>query len=262
MKYWIVPSNDNVFQIQGALQAQGGLVDWRMSNNFAVGDKVFVYIAKPEHRIRYQMDVVAVGLKGESVLDQERFWVDKDTYFAGMEGSVHARFMLVMEYMDDRFSLFHLRQHGLRGNLQSARECKEGELLDYLAGPNPVADAAVYGVDYPPSGEKLFEGALIKVMANKYERNQKARKECIVKKGCKCSVCGFDFGKMYGEFARGFIHVHHLVPISSVGEKYELDVERDMVPVCPNCHCMLHRKNPPYSIEELKGMITTAKLAP
>ena len=49
--------------------------------------------------------------------------------------------------------------------------------------------------------------------------------------------------------------MHHLTPISSVGKEYELNVDTDLVPVCPNCHYMLHRKDPPYTVEELKGII-------
>ena len=64
-----------------------------------------------------------------------------------------------------------------------------------------------------------------------------------------------DFEATYGEIGKGFIRVHHLVPISSIGKEYELNVERDLAPVCPNCHYMLHRKNPPYTIEELKEIL-------
>ena len=113
----------------------------------------------------------------------------------------------------------------------------------------------VYDVDYPEDDEKLYEGALITVKANKYERNQKARKECVAKKGYQCMVCGRDFEATYGEIGRNFIHVHHLTPISSVGKEYELNVDTDLVPVCPNCHYMLQRKDPPYTVEELKGII-------
>ena len=49
--------------------------------------------------------------------------------------------------------------------------------------------------------------------------------------------------------------MHHLTPISTIGKEYELNVDTDLVPVCPNCHYMLHRKNPPYTIEELKEII-------
>lgn len=68
-----------------------------------------------------------------------------------------------------------------------------------------------------------------------------------------------DFEAAYGEVGKGFIHVHHVVPISSIGKEYELDVEKDLVPVCPNCHYMLHRKDPPYTVEEMKKMRQTIK---
>jgi 5-methylcytosine-specific restriction protein A len=113
----------------------------------------------------------------------------------------------------------------------------------------------VYDVDYPEDDEKLYEGALMTVKANKYERNQKARRECVAKKGYRCLVCGKDFEEQYGNIGKGFIHVHHLTPISSIGKEYQLNVDTDLAPVCPNCHYMLHRKDPPYTIKELQGML-------
>ena len=118
----------------------------------------------------------------------------------------------------------------------------------------------MYDVDYPEDDEKLYEGALMKVNVNKYERNQKARRECVAKKGYRCQVCGRDFEATYGEIGKGFIHVHHLTPISSIGKEYKLNVDTDLAPVCPNCHYMLHRKNPPYTIEELKEIIAKQHL--
>lgn len=101
------------------------------------------------------------------------------------------------------------------------------------------------------------EGLRRSVCVNKYERSFSARKKCIEMKGCICYVCGFDFRKKYGAFGEGFIHIHHIVPISSIGECYTVNYERDLVPVCPNCHAMLHKgKNKTVlSIEELKKII-------
>ena len=75
------------------------------------------------------------------------------------------------------------------------------------------------------------------------------------KKGYQCLVCGRNFEATYGEIGKGFIHVHHLTPIYSIGKEYELNVDTDLAPVCPNCHYMLHRKDPPYTIEELKEIL-------
>ena len=65
----------------------------------------------------------------------------------------------------------------------------------------------------------------------------------------------FDFEKVYGEVGKEFIHVHHLKEIASIGENYQINPLTDLRPVCPNCHAMLHRKNPAYTIEELQNLI-------
>ena len=79
--------------------------------------------------------------------------------------------------------------------------------------------------------------------------------QCIEYYGAKCVVCGFSFPSLYGEIGDGFIHVHHLTPLSEVQGEYEVDPIKDLRPVCPNCHAMLHRSNPPYDIKELENMI-------
>jgi 5-methylcytosine-specific restriction protein A len=105
------------------------------------------------------------------------------------------------------------------------------------------------------SNEKFIEGKSKKVLVNVFERNTVARSLCIKHYGFKCQVCEFDFEKRFGEIGRNFIHVHHVVDISTIGSEYELDPILDLIPVCPNCHSMLHKKKPAYKIEELKTFI-------
>lgn len=102
---------------------------------------------------------------------------------------------------------------------------------------------------------RFTEGAVRQITSNKYERNPHARNVCIKKYGTKCSVCCFDFEKEYGVFGKGFIHVHHIVPISEIGDTYIVDPINDLRPVCPNCHSMLHKKKPAYLVNELKEMM-------
>ncbi|RYF91900.1 MAG: hypothetical protein EOO03_00210 [Chitinophagaceae bacterium] len=103
--------------------------------------------------------------------------------------------------------------------------------------------------------EQLFEGAKKTIVVNAYERNPKARKLCIEHWKAICAVCEFDFEKNYGEIGKGFIHVHHLTPVSKIGEQYEVDPINDLRPVCPNCHSMLHRQNDTLSIDQLKVIV-------
>jgi len=100
--------------------------------------------------------------------------------------------------------------------------------------------------------EKYPEGAKKTVTINAFERNRKARSACIAHHGVICVVCGFDFQKVYGALGEGFIHVHHVKSIGSIGEEYEVDPVKDLVPVCPNCHAMIHRTEPPLQIVQLQ----------
>jgi predicted HNH restriction endonuclease len=68
-------------------------------------------------------------------------------------------------------------------------------------------------------------------------------------------VCGLNFEQRYGSIGAGFIHVHHLTTLSSVGRRYKINPIGDMRPVCPNGHEMLHQQDPPLSIEELRGRL-------
>lgn len=108
----------------------------------------------------------------------------------------------------------------------------------------------------------FFEGASRTVSVNVYERDPRARKACINHHGTSCTVCGFDFGATYGELGKGFIHVHHLVPLADVGKEYVIDPIRDLRPVCPNCHAMLHRQRKVASIEELQTVMNAGSTKP
>lgn len=70
--------------------------------------------------------------------------------------------------------------------------------------------------------DKFVEGSIKQILVNAYERNAEARKKCIAHYGFGCSVCGFNFGKIYGEAGKVFINVHHLKPLSEIGKKYKV----------------------------------------
>jgi len=93
-------------------------------------------------------------------------------------------------------------------------------------------------------------------LIKQYERNPDARQKCINHYGLSCRVCGMGFTERYGKVGNGFIHVHHLALISEKGEEHKVDAIQDLRPVCPNCHAMLHKKVPPYTIEELKSKLS------
>lgn len=114
------------------------------------------------------------------------------------------------------------------------------------------------GIPYPDEiteASSVKEGASKKVFVNAYERNSEARERCIRKWGLNCAVCNFHFELFYGKLGKGYIHVHHLKPLSEIREKYEINPEVDLRPVCPNCHSMLHRNKQVHSIEDLQNLV-------
>lgn len=109
--------------------------------------------------------------------------------------------------------------------------------------------------DELPKPEVYIEGAKQTVVVNRYERDRGARVQCLKAHGTKCCVCTFDFGAVFGSEAEGYIHVHHLTPLSEIGEAYQIDPVRDLRPVCPNCHAMIHLGGRTRTIEEVRKLL-------
>ena len=105
-----------------------------------------------------------------------------------------------------------------------------------------------------------IEGGRKKVEVNRYERDRALRdKKVKANNGnCSCSICGFNFEKVYGELGKGFIHVHHLIPLHQIGRSHNVDLDK-LILVCPNCHAMLHRKKELVEPETLKKKLEEQK---
>lgn len=101
----------------------------------------------------------------------------------------------------------------------------------------------------------LYEGALFRITINAYERDPRIRRQCIEAYGTSCCICGFNFGVTYGELAEGYIHVHHIHPLSEVRGKHEVNPVEDLRPVCANCHAVLHLGEHCRSIEEVRQLL-------
>lgn len=256
MKYWLVISNNKFFRLDDYLKERTS-VTWRQTNNFEVGDKVFIYTTAPKYCISYEMDVVSTELTAEHFTDEEAYWVNPHDYLTAVMANRFCEFKLVRCFHHESMPLRLLKMYGLttpRGNMMI-----EGQLLDFILSTvngtflNDTGTTSYDDAGRAAEADELHEGSVTEVTMNRYERNIEARKACLDVKGFHCAVCGLDFEETYGEIGRGFIHVHHLIPISSIGEDYVIDPINHLVPVCPNCHNMLHRKDPPFSPEELKA---------
>jgi len=125
-----------------------------------------------------------------------------------------------------------------------------------LANLEPVSETkTVLSAQDNQSFESGVEGKPSLQVSTKYERDPKLRKNAILIHGYTCAACGFNFEEFYGEYAKGFIHIHHIEPLFSAGEKI-VNPETDLVPLCANCHAIIHRKrDKTLTIDDLKNMI-------
>jgi len=103
--------------------------------------------------------------------------------------------------------------------------------------------------------EGMPEGSKTKIEVNKYERSKINRQACINFHGYNCKICGFNFEKKYGVLGKNYIHVHHIKPVSELTENYIINPIEDLIPVCPNCHNMIHRYNPAVDIKEIINLL-------
>jgi hypothetical protein len=122
----------------------------------------------------------------------------------------------------------------------------------------PDPDRWVYPDDVDVT-DVLTEGAVKPVVVNAYERNPEARRRCIEHYGAACFVCGLDFARMYGTVVHGYIHVHHLKVLWEIGSEYIVDPVSDLRSICPNCHAVVHSRDPQYTMDEVRALIAIAR---
>ena len=190
--------------------------------------------------------------------------------FAGYEGNSRMRH-LAFPFKNGRVTTPHL--DCLLGKYDTDRQELEADFLARCAelGLEPAQQARKRGywlltgeftsiderprtggvVGFPDeiSEEISFEVAAVqRVLVNRYERDPEARKACIAHYGGPiCQVCRIDFGVFYPKIGQSFIHVHHLKPETLRQPGYKINPATELIPVCPNCHAMLHTDDPPLT---------------
>lgn len=248
---WLISANGKMYD-HAASFTRNGFIDWRQGSiSYGIGDTVYIYCTRPLSRIMYRCVIERVHMKFSQICDDRQFWAVQEEYEKAKSGD-YARLRLVDQTDNPALVLARLKENGLKAAPQGPMHVSR-ELEAYIL--KHFDDFYVKGFFVEPDGdEELREGHVIQISVNRYERSSIARRKCIEYNGENCSICGINFGDRYGEFAKGFIHVHHLKPLHSIGEDYTVDYRRDLIPVCPNCHAMIHRLpgGEEMSIDELR----------
>ena len=133
------------------------------------------------------------------------------------------------------------------------------DFFDRIKGALAGEDVQTVIPEEVGSPEQYFEGAVKAITVNAYERSREARTKCIEHHGWSCGACGFAMADLYGTLGEGVVHVHHLRELARLGEEYVVDPIKDLRPVCPNCHAILHSSTPAMTIAQLRKVLSGRK---
>ncbi len=121
---------------------------------------------------------------------------------------------------------------------------------------------ALLGVEDVDSDASATEGNSYQARSIRYERKKINRDICLRIRGTQCLCCNRSMEAEYGSVARDLIEVHHVVPASAMGPDYRVNPTTDLIPVCPNCHRVLHRSDPPMPPEQLRAILASRRGVP
>ena len=222
---------------------------WSCSKTTEKGDRILVYVAKKG---------IVEQWEATSQAEEDKSW----KYICGV---VHKRTILEPLTMAQIIRLFSKSEwpaaHQYFRGYQSIMVSEKivAKLMRHCKTVKPLRTAQ--GSDFPDelvARAKYVEGTRRSVLVNAHERNASARKACLRRHGVGCIVCQVRLQERYGVVGKVFIHVHHLKPLARARGKYDLNPETDLVPVCPNCHAMLHRPKKMLSPQQLRDKLKRA----
>lgn len=253
---WLISANSNMYDHSSSFEHYG-FIDWRQGlTKYSVGDIVYIYCTRPIKMLQYKCKVEKIDLEFSQIRDDKEYWLNIEEYQKSLIGKF-IRLRLIEQVSNDFMRLENLQHNGLKLAPQGPIKIKDDNLLKYIE--KFFTDN--YQIDFFPDilneGEAYYEGAKKSILVNKYERSSKARENAVRFHGLSCKVCEINFEEKYGIIGKDFIHIHHLVPINEIGKNYKIDFQKDLIPVCPNCHSMLHRilNGRELTVDELKEVV-------
>jgi len=169
------------------------------------------------------------------------------------------RYYLQNIYNDFGYNLLKNALHAVDSHIfyyENLRDVRLNKIRNIYNDFNKIQESSIIYNEYNDEIEQCFnEGKAKKVFVNIYERDHKVRIKCLEYYGYKCFACGVLLSDIYGEIAVNFIHVHHIIELASIKKEYIVDPIKDLRPLCPNCHSIIHRKTPAMSIDELVTLL-------
>jgi 5-methylcytosine-specific restriction enzyme A len=196
--------------------------------------------------------------------------------YLGKRSQISAVFSDLLEEIKSKFSDFDLKleQSGdldlsmqnwetfeLSFSVPFEKSGQKDALVELLIWAFSIPISLIFESDEKPedllasTGE--IEGTLSKQTYTHYERSRKNRAICLLHHGFTCAACGEEMSAKYGLLGAEVIHVHHILPVSQMEKPDRIDPIKDLLPLCPNCHNVVHQKNPPVPVSELREHLKT-----
>lgn len=188
-----------------------------------------------------------------------------DTYFSQKVRNLHSHSTFeklgFAEYRNEKYFLTDKGKEFLEGKYEEYEYLNSGYFdIKAQAKANENLLTNKDNCHFIPE-EEIFEGKLTTTNSKTRKRSAKLRKYAFEKfkisGQIKCSICGFDFEKTYGNFGKDYIELHHINPVSVYEEYGQIanleEASKNLVPLCSNCHKILHRNN--ITMEELKEVV-------
>jgi hypothetical protein len=132
------------------------------------------------------------------------------------------------------------------------------QVLNIFSAFNIWLETDVLELETYSAEEPEEEGSFYEVLTTRYERSRVNRDICIKHHGWSCKICSVNLQDVYGDRAKEFIHVHHIEKLADSGSKL-IDPINDLMPVCPNCHSIIHKTKEPALPEEMVRLIMENK---
>jgi 5-methylcytosine-specific restriction enzyme A len=137
-----------------------------------------------------------------------------------------------------------------------------GDELKLIASAIRAAAGDQASIAVTESDEEIAEaeeGRVLTRMHRVRERNRelvKRKRDVVLRETGRlaCEACGFDFNDKYGEHGRGFIEVHHLLPLHALTPGSRTRIQ-DLAVLCANCHRMVHAKSKWLTLLKLKELL-------
>jgi predicted HNH restriction endonuclease len=273
-KVWIFQGNPTRFDIDDYIQ-ENDKISWslnqeRYKNDIEVGDTVFIWRADGGQK--GSGGIIAKGIVTKKPIkqkDENKYWNDN----GGFQEKYRVHIDLEEKLLNGPYiKRIRLLEHKLLKELMILKVANQtnffvepifaDELLKIWNDAVTKYIEVKRDIESELAQEDNFykDGQAVTYYGTRYERNPHNRLKAIEIHGLACFGCEFDFEEVYGEKGKGFIEIHHIHPLSEIKEAMNINPETDLLPICSNCHRMIHRdRNKVLTIDELRDIIRDPK---